>query len=255
MDSDEVNISQEKKNKLTATQLARIERQRLRARALRDSRPLLRNEDKPAPVPTLGCGGGFLPEETHELNAVVAPCAPLVHPGHQPHCLHCGRPFPQSFLYDNFDYSICDECRDTEGEHALMTRTEAKNEYLLKDCDLDSREPPLRCLRRRNPHSARFGDMRLYLRAQLQERALQVWGSHAALDEERARREGARAAGAGRRAVRRLRALRMDVRSSLYTPQRAAHEHEFGPETHDARADVYSRSCLSCGHTQSYEKM
>lgn len=227
MDSDEVNISQEKKNKLTATQLARIERQRLRARALRDSRPLLRNEDKPAPVPTLGCGGGFLPEETHELNAVVAPCAPLVHPGHQPHCLHCGRPFPQSFLYDNFDYSICDECRDTEGEHALMTRTEAKNEYLLKDCDLDSREPPLRCLRRRNPHSARFGDMRLYLRAQLQERALQVWGSHAALD----------------------------VRSSLYTPQRAAHEHEFGPETHDARADVYSRSCLSCGHTQSYEKM
>jgi DNA repair protein len=57
--------------------------------------------------------------------------------------------------------------RDYEGAHKLIPRTEAKTLYLLKDCDLDLREPPLRYIAKKNPHNPRYGDMKLYLKAQV----------------------------------------------------------------------------------------
>ncbi|XP_045495122.1 DNA repair protein complementing XP-A cells homolog isoform X2 [Colias croceus] len=200
-------------------------------------------------------GGGFLIEETEEepLRPVPAP-APIVHHTEQPHCLECERPFPQSYLFDTFDYSVCDECRDDDDKHALITRTEAKSEFLLKDCDLDARPPPLRCVRRRNPHRARFAEMRLYLRAQVEARAREVWGAPERLQRERAERDARRERASATAQRRRLRALRMDVRSSLYDRTRDLHEHAYGPERYDADNDVYERSC-ACGHVQTYEKM
>lgn len=62
---------------------------------------------------------------------------------------------------------MCDACRDGETKHSLITRTDAKNEYLLKDCDLDKREPILRFLRAKNPHNKHWGDMKLYLSLQV----------------------------------------------------------------------------------------
>ncbi|XP_059054384.1 DNA repair protein complementing XP-A cells homolog, partial [Achroia grisella] len=202
-------------------------------------------------------GGGFLlSDEPPPPPRLRPPPAPLVHAAQQPRCLRCDGLFPQSFLFDNFDHSVCDDCRDDEGAHALVPRTEAKSEYLLKDCDLDSRPPPLRCLRRRNPHRAGYGEMRLYLRAQLEERALAVWGSRDELQAERGRRLEARDATRQRQARRRLRELRMDVRSSLYDRSHRAHQHRYGPERRAARdEDSFERACLDCGHVQTYEKM
>jgi len=57
--------------------------------------------------------------------------------------------------------------RDNEDKHALITKTDAKQEYLLKDCDLDLREPPLKFIVRKNPHNSRWGDMKLYLHIQV----------------------------------------------------------------------------------------
>ncbi|KAM3960878.1 DNA repair protein complementing XP-A cells homolog Xpac isoform 1-T1 [Aphomia sociella] len=270
---------------LTAAQRARSERNRLRARALRDARPLrpaagveaARGDGSAA----IDSGGGFLLEGDESAPPAPRPRpAPVVDPSARPRCLDCGRLFPQSFLFDAFDHSVCDDCRsvprsesrlgdrtpveraidlfrDDEGAHSLMPRTEAKSEFLLKDCDLDSRPPPLRCVRRRNPHRAGYGEMRLYLRAQLEERALLVWGSEALLRAERERRERARDVTRRRQARRRLRELRLDVRSSAYGAggARAAHEHRFGPERYDAAADGYERTCDECGHVERYEKM
>uniref|UniRef100_A0A8C4UU39 XPA C-terminal domain-containing protein n=1 Tax=Falco tinnunculus TaxID=100819 RepID=A0A8C4UU39_FALTI len=73
-----------------------------------------------------------------------------------------------SYLMQHFDWATCDNCRDAEDKHKLITRTEAKEEYLLKDCDLDKREPVLRFIVKKNPHNSRWGDMKLYLK-------LQVW--------------------------------------------------------------------------------
>ncbi|VVC86943.1 unnamed protein product [Leptidea sinapis] len=203
----------------------------------------------------LDSGGGFLVEAADESRPrPVRDAAPVVLRDEQPRCMVCHLPFPQSYLFDTFDYSVCDQCRDDDDRHSLMTRTEAKTEFLLKDCDLDSRPPALRCVRRRNPHRARFADMRLYLRAQVERRALDVWGSREALEEEReARRRRSERAG-DTAARRRLRALRMDVRSALYDRSTRAHEHALGEETHDAERDLYCRAC-ACGYVQTYEKM
>lgn len=57
--------------------------------------------------------------------------------------------------------------RDNEEKHKLISRTEAKQNYLLKDCDLDLREPPLRFVLKKNPHNPRWGDMKLYLKLQV----------------------------------------------------------------------------------------
>lgn len=97
--------------------------------------------------------------------------------------------------------------------------------------------------------------MRLYLRAQVEARALEVWGDADALELERARRRGKRDLAKHKQTQRRLRALRMDVRSSLYERTTRAHEHRFGPERHDPATDEYERECLECGHRESYEKM
>jgi DNA repair protein len=58
-------------------------------------------------------------------------------------------------------------CRDNEEMHRLITKTEAKSMYLLQDCDLEKRDPPLKCIVKKNPHNVRWGSMKLYLELQV----------------------------------------------------------------------------------------
>lgn len=102
-------------------------------------------------------------------------------------CDDCQKPFIMSFLHKTFLHPVCDDCkyleklfmlllrsrnvifkfRDINERHVLITRTEAKNEYLLKDCDLDLRSPTLMFISKKNPHNPRWGDMKLYLKLQV----------------------------------------------------------------------------------------
>lgn len=126
-------------------------------------------------------GGGFLieqeiiPESDKNADAqeIVEEILPL--PVTYEICLDCNDEFNESYLMKQFLYSVCDKCYDRDDKHSLITRTEAKNEYLLKDCDFDKREPPLKCIIRKNPHNVRWGEMKLYLHLQVEKRALEVW--------------------------------------------------------------------------------
>ncbi|KAH8851831.1 DNA repair protein complementing XP-A cells like [Schistosoma japonicum] len=106
----------------------------------------------------------------------------------KPICDICHKLFEESFLRKTFEVDVCDRCRDPKNIHALITKSTAKERYLLNDIDLDIREPKLNYLLKRNPHNSSWGDMRLYLEAQIAERALEIWGSEDALEEERVRR-------------------------------------------------------------------
>ena len=64
------------------------------------------------------------------------------------------------------DNSIC-FYRDSEEKHKLMTKSQAKDKYLLKDVDIDQREPPLRFIEKKNPHNEHWGRMKLYLESQV----------------------------------------------------------------------------------------
>lgn len=171
-------------------------------------------------------------------------------------CLECGDAFADSYLMNSFCHSVCDKCRDPDGEHALITRTEAKAEYLLKDCDFDKRDPPLRYISRKNPHNIRWGEMKLYLHLQVQKRAIEVWGSEEELMRQHENRVEKREVGKVRKYNKQMKQLRMEVRSSLYTKEtRGFHVHEFGEDSYNEDDDTYTHTCRTCNFVETYEKM
>ena len=93
---------------------------------------------------------------------------------------------PATFMISMFDLVVCDNCRDMskDGDHELMAKTEARTTFLLKEHDFDEGEhgPALRYISRRNPHNPGGGQMKLYLRLQVEERAMKVWGSEVGLE-------------------------------------------------------------------------
>lgn len=84
----------------------------------------------------------------------------------RPTCEICKEVFAKSWLFDTFDLKVCDNCKDSEA-HKLITKTEAVSTYLLKDCDFDKRDPPLKFISKKNPHNVRWGEMKLYLKSQV----------------------------------------------------------------------------------------
>ncbi|XP_067886396.1 DNA repair protein complementing XP-A cells isoform X2 [Heterodontus francisci] len=190
----------EQKRSLPPIVLAKIERNRQRALILRQARLANRpyppvdaggNIAKLAPK-VIDTGGGFFleeeEEEVHEVNKVVHQPGPVMEFDYLL-CEECGKEFMDSFLSSRFDLSVCDNCRDNEEKHKLITRTDAKQEFLLKDCDLDKRSPVLKYILRKNPHNSQWGDMKLYVRLQIIKRSLEVWGSEEALQEAKEARQ------------------------------------------------------------------
>ncbi|KAH8265701.1 hypothetical protein KR038_005667 [Drosophila bunnanda] len=276
---------------LTHAQKARIERNQAKAQKLREAKlvahpykDLAGNKDGAHSEAMLGLGqtavikvqgtkyidsgGGFLLEQPVLTAASGAAEKPSVSDGnvivddaiaipvHYEECAECGDQFADSYLFNNFGHPVCDKCRDSEERHALITRTEAKAEYLLKDCDFDKREPPLRYISRKNPHNVRWGEMKLYLHLQVLKRALEVWGSEEELVRQHEGREEKREVGKARKYNKQMKQLRMEVRSSVYTKKtHAIHEHEFGPDTYNEEEDTYTHTCLTCPYSETYEKM
>jgi len=56
---------------------------------------------------------------------------------------------------------------DRNEKHKLITKSDAKTKYQLKDVDLDKREPLLRYFIKKNPHNEKWGEMKLYLESQV----------------------------------------------------------------------------------------
>ncbi|XP_007945064.1 DNA repair protein complementing XP-A cells [Orycteropus afer afer] len=247
---------------------ASIERKRQRALMLRQARLAAR----PYPVTeaaatggmvnvkatkVIDTGGGFIleeeEEEEHKIGMVVHQPGPVMEFDYTI-CEECGKEFMDSYLMNHFDLATCDNCRDADGKHQLITKTEAKQEYLLKDCDLEKREPALKCIVKKNPHHAQWGDMKLYLKLQIVKRALEVWGNQEALEAAKEARQENREKMKQKKFDRKVKELRRAVRSSVWKRTIAAHQHEYGPEEL-LEDDTYRKTCTVCGQELTYEKM
>ncbi|XP_071263414.1 DNA repair protein complementing XP-A cells [Salvelinus alpinus] len=252
---------------LSPAMRAKIERNRQRALMLRQARLASRpsagegggTSAKVAKI--VDSGGGFFIDEEEEgqeeqrTKEVVHQPAPVIEADYLL-CDDCDKPFMDSYLSNGFDLAVCDNCRDNEVKHKLISRTEAKQLYLLKDCDLDQREPVLRFVLRKNPHNPHWGDMKLYLKLQVEMRSLEVWGSEEALEEAKEAREENREVQKQKRFNKKVKELRRAVRSSVWTKDTSAHQHEYGPEELvDEEEDLYRKVCNTCGHELTYEKM
>lgn len=241
---------------LTEVQRKRIAENRERALQIKRAKLALKSiEEKVSPSKrAVDTGGGFLLDEDAAPPSQSTPPKMVQMPSEHSVCEACGKEFLLSFLLEKFDLEVCDNCRDKEDKHKLITRTESKNEFLLKDCDFDKREPPLKFILKQNPHHSR-GSMKLYLKCQVEARAIEVWGSLEALDEQFERKDDDRSKRKRKAFNKRVKELRMTVRSSLFRPADKGHTHSYGPESHDPENDEYFKVCGSCGHRMSYEKM
>ncbi|XP_040396254.1 DNA repair protein complementing XP-A cells isoform X2 [Cygnus olor] len=211
------------------------------SRARRDEKGRILSRGSGTPRVPLGLAAFFLtPAPVLEFDYLI--------------CGDCGKEFMDSYLMQHFDWATCDNCRDAEDKHKLITRTEAKEEYLLKDCDLDKREPVLRFIVKKNPHNPRWGDMKLYLKLQVIKRSLEVWGSEESLQEAKELRRDSREKMKQKKFDKKVKELRRAVRSSLWKRAASIHEHEYGPEE-NIDEDTYKKTCTVCGHELTYEKM
>nr|XP_039249951.1 DNA repair protein complementing XP-A cells-like [Styela clava] len=255
------------RQKLTPALKARIERNRQKALLLRQSRLAENSVSGDTAVRKSGVahklvdtGGGFFIEEDEESHRttkykrVEEPAPALC--GDENICEDCNNKFRESYLLKTFNHPTCDKCKDLDEKHKLITKTEAKSKYQLNDIDLEKREPILKFFSRKNPHNSRWGEMKLYLESQVKERALEIYDSFQEIEEKRETKNVKKEAARKKKYQKVLNNLRKEVRSSLYTKDMGNHEHDYGLETcKDDENDIWTKTCKTCGHELTYEKM
>ena len=270
---------------LTAEQLERIERNRQRALQLRAS-STKSYEQKAKTLPSTtrkqqidSHAGFFIDDDPTSIDKrpVTYETIPIIH---QPKtdqldvlgmpCDECQTIFLTSYLYKHFQEPICDACREKYSIHdeqddeqdeqtirySLITRTSAKDKYLLTDYDLDKREPILKCIEKKNPHNQRWGTMRLYLRCQIQRLSEQI--HEGKTNEKVVERDERKAENKRKKYEKKVEQLRLDVRTSLLTKRaKTVHEHVYDEANiqFNQATDTYTKTCLECGYQYEYEEM
>ena len=211
----------------------------------------------------------------------------------QERCEHCSRARLDKRMLADFGERVCYECRTADARKpgfATLSKTEAKDRFLLSDAQVDA----LRCRRLRNPRQPTWGDVRLYLVKHLERAALETWGSLAALAAERERRAAARVVRSRRALASRERKLAEDepraragdvIRAEIKRAREAAfgadaraasapvlppppppapasslavdrqHKHTFAPETLNPATGVVESKCTRCGMPREVEEL
>ena len=164
---------------------------------------------------------------------------------------------------DVFGCAVCNACKEKLPEkYSLLTKTEAREDYLLTDPELKDEEL-LPHLERPNPHKSTWNNMMLFLRYQVEEYAFsKKWGSAEALDAEFNRREADKKRRKEDKFKSKLQELKKKTRVDAYRRGRKAgggggqfgddvgkggkHNHTWGrPVENDEGIGV--KTCIECG--------
>ena len=165
-------------------------------------------------------------------------------------CKECGIPFCQSKLRETFDCLICDGCYDKD-KFPLMTKSEIRKEYLLTDKLIEQHN--LKFELRKNPHNAGWGMMNLFLVRQVEELALNIYGSWEKLDEEKEKRAVTSTQRKQKLFDRKLEKMRRDATAKKYRKPQKEHEHTFD-KVEDLGDDKFRKTCSDCGLSVEYEE-
>ena len=96
-------------------------------------------------------------------------------------CGECATGIPCGDLHAVFGIQVCSSCRK---QLSFVSKTTAKQQYLLTDADLKL----LKSMERKNPQHADWTAMKLYLERQVQEISYKKYGGQEGLEEEARRR-------------------------------------------------------------------
>ncbi|KAF2158123.1 putative DNA repair protein Rad14 [Myriangium duriaei CBS 260.36] len=158
---------------------------------------------------------------------------------------------------------VCNACKDKyPDKYSLLTKTEAKEDYLLTDPELRDTEL-LPHLERPNPHKSTWNNMMLYLRYQVEEYAFseKKWGSAEALDAEFERRQNETKKRKEAKFKSKLADLKRRTRVDAYKRRKAGieggefgdkiytgkHEHEWGRAVENPETGIPIKTCIECG--------
>ncbi|KGO74465.1 XPA C- terminal [Penicillium italicum] len=178
---------------------------------------------------------------------------------------------------------ICHACKEKHPEkYSLLTKTEAKEDYLLTDREYlivgyEKRdvltslriaelrdEELLPRLERPNPHKSTWNSMMLYLRYQVEEYAFsdKKWGSTEALDAEFERRESDKKRRREAKFKTKLQELKKRTRVEAYRRNRQGasggefgddlgsgrkHVHQWGRSIDNPETGIGVKTCIECG--------
>lgn len=191
----------------------------------------------------------------------------------------------QKRFYDAFGLYVCYDCqmqhKGTGCKYQLLSKSKVQQEYLLTDRQLSKAHGGLGCMTIANPRDSRYGDMKLYLRAQVETLALQTWHSEEELLLEKERRRenrlqkaeakrkappgsrggrssasGSGGGGSSAEGAKRTRVDPEETRAVLAKLAPPLHVHRFleEDEVYDEATDLWTRRC-ECGHSETYERM
>lgn len=195
-------------------------------------------------------------------------------------CRECGSREIDFQWQGVFGVAVCSACKDKFPErYSLLTKTEAREDYLLTDPELRDEELFPR-LEKPNPRSATYHSMQLFLRCQLEEYAFSArkWGSSEALDAEFERRAIEKKDRRDKKFKSKLEDLKKRTRVEAYKRSRQAgaavgdgiglggggpgktaqfgdkvagrfdrHEHEWGRSVEDPETGLTKKRCIECG--------
>ncbi|KAI8143727.1 XPA protein C-terminus-domain-containing protein [Fennellomyces sp. T-0311] len=222
--------------------------------------------------------GGFLVEESKEDQLVQArkeqatklspfirshaqftPCfvAISADPSENPKCRDCQSMDVDPIFYQVFKISVCPACKEKYPErYSLITKTEAKEDYLLTDPELRDTEL-LPHWSKPNPRKSTWNNMMLYVRYMVEEYAFKKWGSEEGLDAEYERREAQKKDKKDKKFKEKLADLRRRTMTSNWERKRqqGPHKHVFGTPVDDPDTGVTTETCQECGLTVESEEL
>ncbi|KAK3717828.1 DNA repair protein rad14 [Vermiconidia calcicola] len=177
-------------------------------------------------------------------------------------CRECGSLEIDWQFDESLRTQVCHGCKEKlPDKYSLLTKTEAKEDYLLTDPEL--RDPDLLPhLKKPNPHKSTWNDMMLYVRFQVEEYAFsdRKWGSAENLDAEFDRRQRETKERKEKKFKNKLNELKKRTRVDAYKRARVGgggefgdtigkgkHEHEWGESVEDPETGMTRRQCIDCG--------
>ncbi|KAI9846744.1 MAG: hypothetical protein M1838_001151 [Thelocarpon superellum] len=182
-------------------------------------------------------------------------------------CAECGSLEIDWTWEEVFGCRVCGGCKEKfPDKYSLLTKTEAREDYLLTDPELKDEEL-LPHLERPNPHKSSWNNMMLYLRYQIEAYAFSAkkWGSPEALDKEFEHRESEKKRRKEDKFRSKLHELKKRTRVEAYRRSRAQgagdrdaafgdvvgregkHQHEWGRTIDNPETGIGVKTCIECG--------
>ncbi|KAJ2648763.1 DNA repair protein rad14 [Coemansia sp. RSA 1250] len=164
-------------------------------------------------------------------------------------CIECGSLDLDVMYLKMLKVKVCKKCiENVPDKYSLLTKTEAKQDYLLTDGELRDRSL-FPVWEKANPHKSTWNNMLLYLRRDLEEYAAKKWGGLDGLDREFERREEEKQARKEKKYQRSVADLRRRTRADEWEKERRErlrleneHEHEF-----EDTEQTGAQKCRTCG--------